>query len=400
MSEDVKTRVAAVIAAGGRGARLGAGMPKQLLSVGGRPILHRSVEAFVGHPGIDDVVVVLPADLASNPPEYLRTLSRPVRIVAGGPRRQDSVANGVAALGGKADLVVIHDAARPFVSAGLISRVVRAAAESGAALAALPSSDTVKLAGPSGDDGPPVVERTVPRERVFLAQTPQAFRRDVLEAAIAAGAGAGPATDEAALAEAAGFTVRIVPGEPGNVKITTRDDLEAAQAKAVTSEGVRMRVGTGYDLHRLVEGRPLVLGGVTVPFEKGLAGHSDADVLAHAVTDAVLGACARGDIGRHFPDTDPRWRDADSLVMLTHAAGLARASGFAIENIDAVVIAERPKLLPHLEAIRAKLAAAVGIDVERVSVKGKTNEGVGELGRSEAIAVHAVALLCARAEGA
>lgn len=362
------------------------------------PILRRAVEAFVAHPEIDEVVVVLPADLAANPPDYLSRTGKPLRIVAGGARRQDSVANGFAAVSEDVNLVVVHDAARPFVSGDLIRRTIRAGAEAGAAVAALPSSDTVKLAEAGNADGAVFVERTIPRERVFLAQTPQAFHRDVLRAAFAAAACVDEATDEAALAEAAGIPVRLVLGEPGNVKITTERDLDAAEVRMAATGTMTMRVGTGYDLHRLVEGRPLMLGGVTVPFEKGLAGHSDADVLAHAITDAILGACAQGDIGRHFPDTDPKWHGADSLAMLAHAAALARDAGYSIENVDAVVIAERPKLQPHIEAIRASLAGALLVEPGQVSVKGKTNEGIGELGRSDAMAVHAVALLCGRKE--
>jgi 2-C-methyl-D-erythritol 4-phosphate cytidylyltransferase/2-C-methyl-D-erythritol 2,4-cyclodiphosphate synthase len=307
------------------------------------------------------------------------------------------VRNGFDAVRDRADIVVVHDAARPFASADLISRTIDAAVESGAALAALAASDTVKLAGAAGGTGPLVVERTVPRERVFLAQTPQAFRADVLAAAIDAARADAVATDEAALAEAAGFPVRIVAGEATNLKITTMTDLRAAEAIAGRDRAsARMRVGTGYDLHRLVEGRPLVLGGVTVPSGKGLAGHSDADVLAHAITDAVLGAVARGDIGRHFPDTDPQWKGASSMAMLAHAVTLAGEAGFDIVNVDAVVIAERPKLAPHLEAIRASLAAVLGVETSRVSVKGKTNEGVDAIGRGDAMAVHAVVLVAER----
>ena len=390
-------RIVAIVAAGGRGTRLGAGVPKQLLSVGGESMLRRSVRLFAGHERIDEVVVVLPPDLAAGLPPDLDVPGKTVTVVAGGARRQDSVRNGFDAVRGRADVVVIHDAARPFASADLISRTIDAAVESGAALAALASSDTVKLTGGAGDAGPIFVERTVPRERVFLAQTPQAFRADVLAAAIVAGRGDAVATDEAALAEAAGFPVRIVAGEPTNLKITTMTDLKAAEAIAGREPAsTSVRVGTGYDLHRLVEGRPLILGGVTVPSEKGLAGHSDADVLAHAITDALLGAVARGDIGRHFPDTDPQWKGASSLAMLAHAVTLAGEAGFDIVNVDAVVIAERPKLAPHLEAIRASLAAVLGVDAARVSVKGKTNEGVDAVGRGEAMAVHAVVLVAGR----
>lgn len=386
-------RVAAIIAAGGRGARLGADRPKQLLTLGGRTILDRSVDAFVGHPRIDEVVIVAPADLVDGLREAWATCPKPVRVVIGGARRQDSVASGFAAVDGQVDVVLIHDAARPFVSADVIARTLDAAVESGAALAALPSSDTVKLAA-DGEAAPPTVERTIPRERVYLAQTPQGFRADVLRHAIEVGRTLGTATDEAALAEAAGYAVRLVAGDPANLKITTRADLEVASAMIEgDSARPRTRVGTGYDLHRLVEGRPLILGGVTVPHTHGLAGHSDADVLAHAVTDAVLGAVAQGDIGRHFPDTDPRWKGADSLKLLAHAVAVVREAGYRVENVDAVIIAERPKLLPHIPAIRARLADVLGVAVERVSVKGKTNEGIGELGRGDAMAVHAVALV-------
>jgi 2-C-methyl-D-erythritol 4-phosphate cytidylyltransferase/2-C-methyl-D-erythritol 2,4-cyclodiphosphate synthase len=390
-------RVVAIVAAGGRGARLGAGVPKQLLTIGGESILRRSVRLFAGHARIDEVVVVLPPDLAADVPADLGVPGKPLTVVAGGERRQDSVRNGFEAVRGRADVVVIHDAARPFASADLISRTIDAAVESGAALAALAASDTVKLTGTAGGAAPVWVEGTVPRERVFLAQTPQAFRADVLAAAIEAGRGDAVATDEAALAEAAGFPVRIVPGEPTNLKITTMTDLKAAEAIAGGERtGALTRVGTGYDLHRLVDGRPLILGGVTVPSDKGLAGHSDADVLAHAITDALLGAVARGDIGRHFPDTDPQWKGASSMAMLAHAVTLAGEAGFGVVNVDAVVIAERPKLAPHLEAIRASLAATLGIDAARVSVKGKTNEGVDAIGRGEAMAVHAVVLVAGR----
>jgi 2-C-methyl-D-erythritol 4-phosphate cytidylyltransferase/2-C-methyl-D-erythritol 2,4-cyclodiphosphate synthase len=387
-------RVGVIIAAGGRGERLGAGVPKQLLSIGGTSILQRSVELFAGHPRVDRIVVVLPAELAANPPGFLARLGARVMVTAGGARRQDSVANGFALLCDDVQVVVVHDAARPFASADLVARTIDAAWEGGAALAALPASDTVKLAPEPRPDGPVCVERTVPRERVFLAQTPQAFRTEVLAQAIAGGHGRAAATDEAALAEAAGFTVRIVPGETTNLKITTMTDLTVAHALSGQPGGSpAARVGTGYDLHRLAEGRALILGGVTVPFDKGLVGHSDADVLSHAVTDAVLGAIAEGDIGRHFPDTDPRWKGASSLAMLEHAVMVAARAGYAVSNVDAVVIAERPKLLPHLEAIRSSLAAVLGVGVDRVSVKGKTNEGVGEIGRGEAMAVHAVAVL-------
>ena len=390
--------VTAIIAAGGRGQRFGGARPKQLLSVAGRPVLERSVTAFLTHPSIDEVVVALPTELADDPPEYLRGSSKPLRVVAGGPRRQDSVASAFRAVSARSDVIVIHDAARPFASAALIARTIAAAAESGAALAAVQARDTVKQGHLSRGAAAPrssdvwIVKATLPRESIFLAQTPQAFRREVLRDALALGE---DATDEAALAEHAGHTVRIVEGEMSNIKITTPGDLAVAEtlARLGHDDGMVARVGTGYDLHKLVEGRPLILGGVTIPFERGLSGHSDADAVCHAITDAVLGAAAAGDIGRHFPDTDPQWQGASSVGLLKRAAALVRERGYRIANVDVVVIAERPKLAPWVEAMRANVGEALGLTTDCVSIKGKTNEGVGELGRGEAIAAHAVALL-------
>jgi 2-C-methyl-D-erythritol 4-phosphate cytidylyltransferase/2-C-methyl-D-erythritol 2,4-cyclodiphosphate synthase len=295
------------------------------------------------------------------------------------------VANAFRQIAGRSDLVVVHDAARPFASANLIARTIAAAAESGAALAALAARDTVKQASDH------LVRATLDRRTIYLAQTPQAFRRSVLRDALAL---AGDATDEAALAEQAGHPVRIVDGEASNIKITTPDDLVIAEAIGRASQPARTgRAGIGYDLHRLVEGRPFILGGVTIPFDRGLAGHSDADAVCHAVTDAILGAAGAGDIGRHFPDTDPRWKGASSLDLLRRAVEIVHGRGLAVGNVDATVIVERPKLAPYIDAIRANLAAVLGVSIDRVSVKGKTNEGVGELGRGEALAVHAIALV-------
>ena len=386
--------VTAIIAAGGRGERFGAGVPKQLVEIDGRSILERSVEAFLSHDDVNDLVVALPRDLAGAPPAYLKSAAKPVKVVAGGSRRQDSVAAAFTVLSDRTDVVVIHDAARPFATRDLISRTIAAAAQSGAALAALEARDTVKsvrLASLAQDRQPLLVDRTLDRRAIYLAQTPQAFRRDVLRDALAM---AGDATDEAALAEQAGHAVTIVAGEASNIKITTPEDLVIAEAIARRAKPARTgRAGFGYDLHRLVEGRPLILGGVTIPFEKGLAGHSDADAICHAITDAILGAAGAGDIGRHFPDTDPKWKGASSIDLLRQAVAIVRAQGLAVGNVDATVILERPRLAPHVDAMRARLAEVLGVSVDRVSIKGKTNEGVGELGRGEAIAVHAIAMV-------
>lgn len=376
--------VTAIIAAGGVGRRLGADVPKQMLEVGGQTILQRSVAAFTAHPRVTEVIVVVPDDVAVKPPAWLSD----VRIVTGGTRRQDSVAAGVDALHQDTEIVLVHDAARPFVSAALISRAIDAAATHGAAIAAVPVTDTVKRV--EGLEPMPAIAETLARDTIYLAQTPQAFTSRVIREAVALGRSGVDATDDSALAEYAGHSVRIVLGEPGNVKITTAADLDAARRSLAA---VPARVGTGYDLHRLVEARPLVLGGVTVPSERGALGHSDADVICHAVTDAVLGAAGAGDIGRHYPDTDSRWKDAFSLDLLRDAVQHIRRLGFAVENVDVTVLLERPKISPHVAQIAASLAEALGVDADRVSVKGKTNEGMDAIGRGEAIAAHAVALL-------
>jgi 2-C-methyl-D-erythritol 4-phosphate cytidylyltransferase/2-C-methyl-D-erythritol 2,4-cyclodiphosphate synthase len=376
--------VSAIIAAGGRGLRFGSAEPKQLLTLAGEPILKRSVDAYLSCELVSDLVIALPAPLARVPPEYLQHASKPVIVVEGGERRRDSVANAFARVPARADVVVVHDAARPLISDVVIRRTIDAARESGAAIAAIAARDTVKRVGTGG-----VIAETLPREQIFFAQTPQAFRVAVLRDALAQ---AGDATDEAMLAERAGHTVRVVEGDVRNLKITTPDDLATAQ-RLLTSTMPMLRIGNGYDLHRLVEGRPLILGGVTIPFEKGLDAHSDGDAVAHALTDAVLGAAGAGDIGRHFPDSDAAWKGADSLDLLRRAVLLVRAGGYALVNADVVVIAQRPKLLPYVDAIRANLARALDADVSQISVKGKTNEGVDSMGAGESIAVHAVALL-------
>jgi 2-C-methyl-D-erythritol 4-phosphate cytidylyltransferase / 2-C-methyl-D-erythritol 2,4-cyclodiphosphate synthase len=379
--------VSALIAAGGRGLRFGGAQPKQLRLLGGQSILERSVDAFRHCDAIDDIVVALPAELALTPPPWLLAGDKPIEVVVAGARRRDSVANAFARVVDRADVVVVHDAARPFVTVETIRRTISAATESGAAIAAIAAHDTVKRASASR-----VVMATLPREEIYLAQTPQAFRTSVLKDALALG---GDATDEAMLAEQAGHAVQIVEGDPRNLKITTTADLVLAERllELVPPVPVAMRIGNGYDLHRLVTGRPLILGGVTIPFDKGLLGHSDADAICHAVTDAVLGASGAGDVGRHFPDTDPAWKGANSLDFLRKAMTLVKNAGLAVVNVDVVVIAQRPKLVPYIDAIRSNLADALDCDASQVSVKGKTNEGVDSMGAGESIAVHAVALL-------
>jgi 2-C-methyl-D-erythritol 4-phosphate cytidylyltransferase/2-C-methyl-D-erythritol 2,4-cyclodiphosphate synthase len=295
------------------------------------------------------------------------------------------VKNGLLAAEGAA-VVLVHDAARPFATADLAARVADAAARDGAALAAVRVTDTVKR---GAGEAPPRVAETLDRRTLWLAQTPQGFRRDLLLRAYdAAGAAASEATDECALVERLGAPVTLVPGEPGNFKITGPEDL--ARARAALDAPVAM--GVGYDTHRFAAGRRLVLGGVEFEGD-GLLGHSDADVCAHAIGDAILGAAGLGDLGRHFPDTDPRWKGVSSLVLLREIARLAGERGWRVGNCDVTLAAKRPKIAPRAEEMRARLAEALGVPPAQVNVKATTGEGMGFVGREEGIAAHAVALL-------
>jgi 2-C-methyl-D-erythritol 4-phosphate cytidylyltransferase / 2-C-methyl-D-erythritol 2,4-cyclodiphosphate synthase len=378
--------VSAIIVAGGRGARLGAGRPKQLLEIGGRSMLQWCVTAFDDHPAVNEIVIVLPRDLSES--LEIDAVNKDIELAIGGERRQDSVEAGFRATSPSADIVLVHDAARPFVSEDLISRVIAGAAKHGAVVPARRPSDTVKRASDAGA----AVEETIPRETIWLAQTPQGFRRSLLAEAIAKTAGA-DVTDEATMVERAGHAVHIVEGDARNIKITTGDDLEQARDRAQPGKISReeFRVGTGYDLHRLVEGRPLVLAGVQIPCEKGPLGHSDGDVVCHAVCDAIFGAAGMGDIGRHFPDTDPHWKDVPGLEFAGRARDIIGEASWKVSSVDVTVILERPKLAPFMIGMRDALTQALG--GAAVSIKAKTNEGVDATGRGEAIAAHAVAVI-------
>ena len=392
--------VGVIIVAGGRGARMGGGVPKQLIEIGGRSILRRSIDVFDGHPRVDCLVVVLPAEIVSSgAADVIGSTAKPCHVATGGETRQASVRNGLDALPAGHDVVLVHDAARPFASMALIDRVIVAAEETGAAVPAIQASETVKRVR-EDRPGALLVRETMPRDEIWMAQTPQGFRRGVLAGAIEAAA-AGPsaqglhrATDDAMLVEQTGHAVRVVPGDPMNRKITTREDLVAARVHLAGAP----RVGTGYDLHRLAEGRRLVLAGVEVPFDLGPVGHSDGDVVCHAIVDAMLGAAGCGDIGRHFPDSDPRWKNAAGLDLLGRARAIVAEAGWAVSSVDATVVLERPKLAPHMAEIVSRLAGTLGLGRDRVGLKAKTNEGVDAVGRGEAIAAQAVAVLVARAE--
>jgi 2-C-methyl-D-erythritol 4-phosphate cytidylyltransferase/2-C-methyl-D-erythritol 2,4-cyclodiphosphate synthase len=375
--------VGAIIVAAGRGDRMGSPVPKQLLDLGGRTMLQRSVATFDRHPAVSQIVVVLPSELVERGGDLVGPTSRPCVVVAGGPRRQDSVVQGVGVLRADVDVVLVHDAARPFADSSLIDRVVDAVGRVGAAIPAIGVRDTVKRSASAG------LLETIPRNELWLAQTPQGFRRDLLERAMGAARGEAIVTDESMLMERMGQPVAIVPGDERNIKVTTPDDLASARHALLAA----VRIGTGSDLHRLVEGRRLVLAGVEVPFDKGPHAHSDGDVLCHAIADALFGAAAMGDIGRHFPDTDPAWKHAAGLDLLARAVAIVGHSGWIVSNVDATVLLERPKLAPLMDAIRSALAGTLDVPLDAVSVKAKTNEGVDAVGRGEAIAAHAAVVL-------
>lgn len=377
----MKEAVGAIVAAAGRGERLGRG-PKALVSLAGRPLLRWALLSLADCPLVSEIVIAAPPEEETAVRRLAGDFPQVRAVVPGGEHRQHSVARGLAALSGEVRWVVVHDAARPLVTPGLVEAVIRAAWEAGAALAAVPVADTLK-------EGRERVTRTLSREGVWQAQTPQAFRRDWLERAHRQAAREGyVATDDSALLEKYGYPVRLVRGNRLNLKITEPEDL--AWAEAWLERSAPVRVGIGFDAHRLVEGRRLVLGGVEIPFPRGLEGHSDADALCHAVMDALLGAAGERDIGHWFPPADPRFRAARSLELLRQVADTLRRRGWVPVNVDLTVVAEAPLLAPYLPQMKINLAEALGLAPEAVGVKATTAEGMGALGRGEGIAAWAV----------
>lgn len=375
-------RTVALVVAAGRGQRFGAELPKQYQTLGGETLLRHSLRPFLAHPDIDAVAVAIHPD---DRPLYDRAVQGFDLLppIGGGAERQESVRLGLERLAEFGpERVLIHDAARPFVSEDLISRVLAGLELAPGALPALPVADTLKRA----EDGK-IVE-TVPRDGLHRAQTPQGFRfNDILNAHRAA---AGRSlTDDAAVAEAAGLEVVLVPGDPANEKITTAEDLQRAE----TAFAVRLEtcVGQGFDVHRFGEGDFVTLCGIEIPHSHGLLGHSDADVALHALTDAVLGALAEGDIGSHFPPSDPQWRGAPSRIFLEKAGRLLALRGGRLLHLDLTLLCEAPKIGPHREAMRAKVAEILELPLDRVAVKATTTEGLGFTGRREGIAAQAVA---------
>ena len=382
-------RTAVVLVAAGRGLRAGAGGPKQYRSLGGQPVIYRTMASFSRHPNVFAVQpVVNPDDSAMFTAAVTGLRHEPP--TSGGATRQASVLAGLEALvKHKPDIVLIHDAARPFVSSALITRAIEAAHHTGAAIPAIPVTDTIKLVGDAGH-----VEETPERARLRIAQTPQSFRFDVILQAHrrAAGEGLLDFTDDAAIAEWAGLTVATFEGDVANMKLTTPEDFVREEARLAAQLG-DVRTGTGYDVHAFGEGDHVMICGVRVPHSKGFLAHSDGDVGLHALVDAILGALADGDIGSHFPPSDPKWKGASSDRFLKYAVDRVTARGGRIAHLEVTLICERPKIGPLRETMRARIAEISGVDVSRVAVKATTSERLGFTGREEGIAATASATI-------
>ena len=379
--------VAAVIVAAGRGLRAGADMPKQFRQIGGAPMIRRSLLMFVEHAKVGAVQTVIHQDDVAMFQSSVAGLDV-LPPVFGGATRQNSVRAGLEALAPRQpDIVLIHDAARPYASAALVSRAIAAAERSGAAIPALPVTDTVKTVDADG-----LVDKTLDRNALRLVQTPQSFAFPALLEAHrrAAAAGRNDFTDDAALAEWAGLKVSVFEGEPGNIKITNAGDFVRAEAMQFAALG-DLRTGTGIDVHAFGPGDHVTLGGIRIAHDRSLVGHSDADVALHALTDAILGALAEGDIGSHFPPSDSQWRNASSDRFLAFAVERVSARGGRIGHLDLTLVCEAPRIGTHRDAMRAKIAALAGIAIERVAVKATTSEKLGFTGRGEGIAAYATA---------
>lgn len=385
------TKVGVVIVAAGRGERAGsaAAGPKQYRSIGGRAVLARTLSAFRAVPTVGPIAIVIHADDDDRLREACGPLDGETLSVIGGASRQASVLAGLRALAPFApSRVLVHDAARPFADRALIDRVIDAVDERHGALPVLAVSDTLK----GGADG--LVTGTLPRAGLFAAQTPQGFPFAALLQAheTAAASGSDAFTDDSSVAEWAGIPVRLVEGSPDNIKLTLARDLALADERlSKGGPSMDIRTGNGYDVHRLVDGDHVTLCGVRIAHDQALDGHSDADVGLHALTDALLATCGEGDIGDHFPPTDPQWKGAASHLFVRHAAGIVRSKGGTILNADISLVCEAPKVGPHRLAMRQAIADMLGIELERASVKATTNETIGFVGRREGIAAIATA---------
>ncbi|WP_415929205.1 2-C-methyl-D-erythritol 4-phosphate cytidylyltransferase [Zhenpiania hominis] len=376
-----KKKTAVIIAAAGTGKRMGSSIPKQYLKIGGEPILLKSIRAFCDNKEIDWIVVVTNGDYIQACLEMKDRygLDKIQAVIEGGEERQDSVYRAIVEIDRlcpEIEYVLVHDGARPFVRQETINAVLEAAEEKGAAVACVPVKDSIR----QEKDGE---SANLPRQRLYAVQTPQGFQKEILRKAYEQAFADGYyGTDDATLAERIGQSVALVRGTYDNIKITTREDMP-----------MESRVGTGFDVHQLKEGLPLVLGGVKIPFEKGLLGHSDADVLVHALMDALLGAAALGDIGRHFPDTDPQYRGISSMELLRRVKGLLDKNGWRVGNVDITLMAQRPKIKSLIGDMTDNLSKTLDLETCRINIKGTTTERLGFVGREEGIAAQAVCLL-------
>lgn len=413
MTSEIKTAV--IIPAAGSGKRMGGGIPKQYGKLGGMSILARTVKAYADQKEIDQIYIVTNEDFIDYCRKELREygLMDKVRaILPGGQERQDSIYEAVKRLPEEIGLVLVHDGVRPFTTGDLIRRTIEAARIHGAAVAAVPVKDTIKMVEEN------LFTKTLDRKRLYSVQTPQGFHKDLLIRAYEEAYRRNYyGTDDAVLVERAGEKVHVVKGDYNNIKITTMEDIVFGEAilggqiengystavdlpdniepnnRSEEYDETDIRVGTGFDVHQLVSGRRLILGGVEIPFERGLLGHSDADVLVHAIMDAMLGAAALGDIGRHFPDNDESYRGISSLLLLAKVNGLLLQNDYRIGNIDATVIAQRPKIAPYIKEMVSRIAETLSISEERINIKGTTTEKLGFCGREEGIAAQASVLI-------
>jgi len=377
--------VSAILAAAGTASRMG-GTDKLQLSIAGITVMERSVALLNCSDDISEIVIVARTDRIQDIKHIADSYNKVCAVVPGGETRSESVRNGLRACSDNAEYIAIHDAARPFASVSLISSVLTAAVKSGAAAPGIPVSNTLKRITDSC-----TVLDTVDWKNLIAVATPQIFEAQLYRRASEQTL---EATDDCALVEALGHPVTIVPGQKTNIKITTIEDIKYAEFLAGQTG---IRVGTGYDVHRLVEGRPLILGGCRIPFDRGLLGHSDADVLTHAIMDSLLGAAALGDIGQHFPDTDEQWKDVSSMVLLEKVRELLVADGYLIQNVDATLVCQAPRLSGWFQQMRDRLAQALRLPVDNISVKATTEEGLGFTGSGQGIAAQAIA--CIRKEG-
>lgn len=374
--------VSAIIVAAGTGTRMG--RDKMLIDLFGKSVLSRTVEAFADTGFFDEIIIVCSEKNRDTFAEELKPY--PVKLVLGGLTRGESSFSGINSAQG--EFLLIHDGARPLVTREIIENTLLACIKTGCAAAGVKSKDTIKTVTPDN-----IIASTVDRETAVLIQTPQAFKRELIKSAYEKFGF--QMTDDCALMEKMGAKIEIVDGSYENIKLTTAEDIVTAEGilRKRGIGGSAVRIGTGFDTHRLTEGRPLIIGGVNIPYDKGLAGHSDADVLIHAVIDALFGAAALGDIGKHFPDTDEKYKGADSMLLLEEAVSEVRDAGYEIGNIDVTLIAQAPKMAPHIDSMRENLARAMKISAQAVSIKAKTNEHMGFTGRGEGIEARAVALI-------